>query len=199
MGNYYEGRLSIALRKDIPHQLMIDLISLCFWNYEKRNDEELKSHWKEEPLFKRKDISNISISYSFLLEDEENGRYLLEYEGENLCDEMYDEIWDKHIGYCVDINICTKRNFFENDSDLGQDFIDWLKPYAIEKFNYIGQIKDEDGTFEKEYFLDSLPFLEEKKQREFLCKGCEKDKPMALCKNYVYCKRAYEVAINRKE
>ena len=34
MGNYYEGRLSIALRKDIPHQLMIDLISLCFWYYE---------------------------------------------------------------------------------------------------------------------------------------------------------------------
>ena len=33
MGNYYEGTLSIPLKKDISHELRIALIEMCYWQY----------------------------------------------------------------------------------------------------------------------------------------------------------------------
>ena len=194
MGNYYEGKLTIALKKDIPHDLHLALINMCYW----KDEMKIPEKWKNEPIFKNDKFDRLRISYGFTMSEEDDEVSLLEYEGEDLCEifEEQEELWDRVCGYYVELNLCLKG--YKN---LCEEFIDWIKPYANIKYNYLGNIHDEDGYMNKDFFLDDTEFKKEIEKTKIVCGDCEKFCETAFCNNYFYCKKAFDkgVASVKKE
>lgn len=189
MGNYYEGTLSIPLKKDIPHELRIALIEMCYWQEEMN---KIPNKWKDEPIFKNDRFDRIRFEYGFVLKIDDEFE-TLEYEGEDLCDKsLYDEdFWKKLDGYFLKANFC-----FKGYKNVGEELVDFLKPYMDTRFNYLGNIKDEDGYYNKDFFIDDTEFKKEQEKRLKVCEGCEDRKETCFCENYYLCERAYLRGVN---
>lgn len=194
MGNYFQGTLTIPLRKDIPYELQLSLIKMCYW----QEKCEKPKNWEHEPCFQHKRWDYPNFSYGFILQDEtdSNSYNLLEYEGEPLCDEeLYPkEMWKFHIGYFFSIDFCMKEY-----QGLGELYVDWLRPYMDTKFNYLGEIKDEDRTYRKKFYIDEKLVKDKIESRRYLCNGCNYFVETDLCENYTICKRAYELGLNKSK
>jgi hypothetical protein len=184
MGNYYEGEISIALKLDTPHEILIDLIHMSYW----QNKMLIPEKYKEEPIFKNENFNRLKISYGFVFKENENVS-LIEYENEPLCELFQDEPekWKYLVNYYVKINVCLKG--YKN---LIEEFIDWIRPYTDSTYNYLGNIKDEDGYYNKDFYLDFTSFKKEIEESKMICKGCDNFWETSLCRNYKYCKQAFE-------
>lgn len=171
MGNYYEGELIFGLKRELPDNLLHDLL---FIGSDQNHGENIQSLLLYENLKSSKWMNHERAMYP---------SYNLEFN---------EGIW------CLGINFCMKGYRYQGD-DLGQDIYDFLHPYidqtAYDMTNggYIGKIEDEDGTYRKEFYVDYDQFNALVKSRQYLCKGCYKGIAGSLCNTWSYCKRAYDI------
>ncbi len=176
VGNYYEGNLAFGLKKDIPEDLLHDLSLLT-----KNCSEE--DFW-DKLLCKEFKESKWANHYRLLY-----AAYYLDF---------YKSPTDNYTGWCFSINFCMKGYRYDGD-DLGQDIYNFLHPYidqaAYDMTNggYIGKVKDEDGTYRKEFYVDYDQFNKIVEDRQHLCEGCYKEMADSLCDDWIYCKRAYDI------
>lgn len=187
MGNYFEGEISIALKLDTPHDILISLINMCYW----QDKMLIPEGYENEPIFKNENFDRLKISYGFVFK--ESDIYCVEYENENLCELFIEEPnkWNSLINYYVKINVCLKGY-----NNLIEEFIDWIRPYADDTYNYLGNIQDEDGYYNKDFYLDFKEFKEEHDKIKIICEGCENFYETSLCRNLKFCKRAFEKGKN---
>ena len=178
MGNYYEGNLCFCLKNDTPKDILYDLamISERENNYHTENLKVLNdTKWGKHNRFNYP---------SYFFERKE---------------------YDNYNFYSFEVNFCTKGYLYKND-DLGQDIYDFLKPYIDESVydmtigGYIGNVEDEDGTYNKSFFINYDYFNEEVNRRKYLCnENCYYYKNDILCNKYLMCKRAYDLGKNNKK
>ena len=175
MGNYYEGVLVFGLKKDIPEDLLHDLSLLT-----KDCDEE---NLLDKRLYKELKESEWINHYRPLYPT-----YYLEF---------YKSPTDEYTGWYFSINFCMKGYMCDGD-DLGEDIYDFLYPYIdptaynMTNGGYIGKIKDEDGTYCKEFYVDYTQYNKALESRKYICDGC-RENIGALCNSWFYCKRAYDI------
>lgn len=192
MGNYYEGTLRIPLKKNISKNLKNALIKMCYWQEEIKKPKE----WENEECFKHERWDYPNFSFGFVLKENEDIE-ILEYEGEDFNDETYypKKFWQNLVGYYLDIRFCMKGY-----NQLGEKYINWLKPFMDNKLsNYLGEIKDEDGTYKKQFFIDDTILKKEIDSRKYICNGCNNFNENFLCDNFDICKRAYNIGFNTKK
>ena len=123
-----------------------------------------------------------------------------EYSRENFI-VLQNEKWEF---YLFEIDFCMKGYRIGTD-DLGQDIYDFLKSYIDESVydmsdgGYIGRIHDEDGTYDKSFYVNYDIFNCEIEKRKYLCNAdCYYHKENCLCDKYVVCKRAYQLGEQNK-
>lgn len=184
MGNYYEGILTIPLLKNISEDLKKALIGLSYW----KETIEKPKLWEKESCFQHERWDSPKMSFGFILKSG-----YLEYEGEPIEDEtLYSkDFWNDLIGYYFQLNFCMK-----NYNNLGELYVEWLRPYVNTEYGYLGNIHNEDQSYNKDFFINEDIFKQEIKDREYLCKSCDKFISTCLCKNYFYCCRAYNLGKN---
>lgn len=170
MGNYYEGTLRFGLRSDIPKDVFHDLMLLSNKKYSIEDFKILKNEkWGKH---ERYDFP----CYEFNLTNY-NGREFYLFE----------------VGFCM-------KGYRINEDDLGEDIYEFLKPYIdttvydMSDGGFIGEVSDEDDTYEKQFYVDYDILIKEIKKRAHLCNSnCFYFKCNTLCKKYNICKRAYEL------
>ena len=74
MGNYFEGEISIALKLDTPHDILISLINMCYW----QDKMLIPEGYENEPIFKNENFDRLKISYGFVFK--ESDIYCVAYE-----------------------------------------------------------------------------------------------------------------------
>ena len=87
---------------------------------------------------------------------------------------------------------------YMEEFDLGKAMVDFFKPYLDKDLyednngGYIGNINDEDCTYDEDFFIDKVcqPIDEARKP---ICKGCCLEYQSSTCNNYHFCERAYEL------
>lgn len=178
MGNYYEGTLTFILRNDTPVEIINDLYKLshCSDQCEDYVKEDFKI-LQNTKWFKHKRFNY--PQYQFIKHDFDNrGTYEL------------------FIQFCM-------KGYIDGDDDLGQDIYDTLKPYidttAYDTSNgeNLGNIHDEDGTYDKTFYADEDILKQEIKRRKYVCnQDCGGYKENCLCDRYAGCRRAYIRGLN---
>lgn len=213
MGNYYEGDLRFVLKKDTPEDILKDLIKISFLNDRNKlsmmniSKKFLETDWLKH---ERCDYPN----YTFNICVKENDDYSLkEVEKEVLSflpniSEYFERLKEKNddiyeckkrnkkeiVSYVFDISFCMKGYQY-----LGEYIFDYLFPYidnSMYDMSYggcVGHIKDEDGTYDKFFFIDVNLYKKEIESRQYLCKDCKLGFPNELCKYWERCYRAYEI------
>ena len=169
MGNYYDGKLSFALKEDTPKDVIHDLLLLSSECY--------------------------SLSYFEVLQNEKWGKHkgydypnyrlqLKKYNGHDEC-------------YLFETDFCMKGYRVDGDC-LGEDIYEFLKQYIDETYydmsdgGYIGRIYDEDDTYNKTFYVDYTKFNKELEKRRHLCNSdCCYYREGVLCDKYIVCERAY--------
>lgn len=206
MGNYYEGKLTFILKKDTKKEILNDLESLMKTesitsDYENYDISGFSDKLKKTDFFKherwswpRYELSKIYYNpEGFTLYD----KYVFTdyYESEDDLDFIEGlEICN----YRFSVNFCMKMYRY-NRMDLGKIICNFLKPYIdltaydMSDGGYLGKIKDEDCTYDKSFFIDTEVYKKTIKEREFLCKGCDRYIEDSLCEHYKFCKRAYDL------
>lgn len=172
MENYYEGTLTFILRNDIPVEIINDLYKLSHCSdqcedYVKEDFEILQNtKW-----FKHKRFNYPQYQFT-----------------------QYD--FDNHRRYELFIQFYMKGYIDDND-DLGQDIYDALKSYIDESGydivnGYIGEVYDEDDTYNKAFYVNKDRLKEKMKKRKHLCNSkCHLYHKDRLCIHYKICHRAY--------
>ena len=180
MGNYYEGTLCFALRNDTPVEIINDLYKLSHCcdqckDYVKEDFEMLQNtKW-----FKHKRFNY--PQYQFIKH----------------------ELADR-ITYELLIEFCMK-GYREGGDDLGQDIYDTLKPYIDELSydlidGYIGNIYDEDGTYNRTFYVNEEKLKKRMEKRKYLCNSkCHLYHKDRLCIHYKICHRAYLIGKIQKK
>lgn len=96
-------------------------------------------------------------------------------------------------GDYVRLSICTKH--FKTNSILWM--IDMCRPYMVNdgpEDNYLGNISDEDGYYDKSFYINDEMFKNEMKKRYFICNpSCDKFNKDVACNFYDICIRAYNI------
>ena len=196
MGNYYTGDIIARINNKVPKELMDRLIDMS-------NEPNNGFHIDIIPeLTEINDRKLYEYKIDSLLDDlpektKEKAKKFTKGLGillENNYDTMSLKLEDYsiHKGYIIDIGCCTKYYFAEGIEEKIFSIIEELKPYRDDKDNYLGRIKDEDFTYEKDLFWDYKEFEKTKRDREFVCRGCDKPHENALCDYFNICKRAYD-------
>lgn len=185
MGNYYEGSFRLKLRTiDDELKNILEIIS--------HEDMQLKQEINH-PFFKGN--YHIGLEYGILI-----GRENETIEDDNLWDCSF-ESWEEYKNdedfqdYSIKgyyIYAYVNRKGYKDELSL---LLDFLKSYVPKDLNplVVGYVYDEDCTCDKDLYLDKEDFEKEQKQREFLCKECDKHIITKLCQNYQYCLRAYNM------
>lgn len=202
MGNYYTGNLQFYLKKDICPEDLKDLKKLD----ERVLDQTLyseriqRSRWFEHKrwdypiydLYKLYVYDENGPCKTYAYDDYGNRKYLL-----CLMEEEVDEEGLLFVGYELDVQICMKL-YRDDGNDLGEAIVGYLRPMCDSSIfdkerGSIGHIHDEDGTYNKEFYLDEKVFQEKKKKRSFLCENCAFDSEFFLCEDWEKCFRAYKL------
>jgi len=192
MGNYYTGDIIARINNKVPKELMDKLIDMS-----NKPSNEFRIHIIPE-LTEINDRKWYEYEIDFILSDDLSEEAKEFVKGLGFSLENHDDIFSKledysiHEGYIINIRCCTKRYFVEGIEEKILSLIEELKPYRDDKANYLGRIKDEDFTYEKNLFWDYKEFERTKKDREFVCRGCDKPHENALCDYFNICKRAYD-------
>lgn len=187
MGNYYEGNLLIPLRKDIPDKLKNALFKIS-----KHGNDEIPNEYIDQPCFQHERWNYPCFNFGSLLKEEDGSITTIDdIDGLNIqpINEIYEFIKKSFYCYYLRIDFCMKGYM-----QLGELYVNWLRPFMIKDkaFNYIGEIKDEDGTYHKKFYVDKDWLKQEERNRDYLCKDCP-NKVYGLCDFYNICKRAYDL------
>ncbi len=133
------------------------------------------------------------INYKDYMEDSKYDKYLSDQIAEAI-----DNIRDKNDVFKVwYINVsCNTKHYKETDCEssiLG--LIEALKEYKLTAAdNDIGYIKDEDFTYNRNFFWSDKEAEDEYERRKYLCDGCDSDRgKYNLCGKFKYCERAYNI------
>lgn len=194
MGNHYEADIVAKINNNVPKELMDKLVDmsrefegegpfidigpiLTKLNNQKWSEYELDYVLDDNLSEKAKEFAK-EMGFSF-----DNNRRLLFLKLED---------YSIHEAYILHITCSTKYYFSENVEQKILDLIEELKPYRDKEFNYLGKIKDEDCTYEKDIYWDYEEFEKAKRDREFVCRGCNQPHENTLCEYFDSCKRAYE-------
>ena len=170
MGNYYEGRLTFYLKKDIPEELVYDLYELSKDEIKKENLSFLKN---------TKWIQHERFSYPH-------------YYFESAVSDEGIKCWNLEIDFCM--------KGYQLGFDLGSSIYDVLKPYIEERLydmsygGSIGHIEDEDDTYDKIFYIDEELLEKEMERRSYICnKDCWYFRDKRLCDRYKWCERVYKL------
>ena len=181
MGNYYEGSFRVKLRT-WPEELGKIMLAIN----KKTNDIN-------HPFFKTNqdvylECGTLIGHYNDKLEDD----YLMEYSFEDWENEKYapDMVDYSLKGYYISAHV-NRKNYKDELSLL----LDLLKDFIPADLNplVVGKVQDEDGHCDKDLYFDRDAFDKMKKEREFLCKSCDRDSEHKLCPHFAYCRRAYSL------
>lgn len=182
MGNYYEGKLMIRLKNNLNKEVE----SFLMWLSDGMEKIDLSDFplFREHVYFKKNHYEYPNFEYGIIVSEKEDEWPIPYY---NIKE--YDIVQEDIIGKYLKIDICMKGY----DAHM-ESFLDLIRPYVDETApNYVGEIHDEDGRYNKRFYLDEKALLGEIKKREYLCAGCENNKPLTLCDYYTMCKRAYNI------
>lgn len=191
MGNYYEADIYARINNKAPKELMDKLIDLSNrvdpWDYYIGITPELTE-------INNKKWYEYEIDYVLLDELSEKAKEFAKDLGISLENNAFLKLEDYsiHKAYIINIRCCTKHYFTEGVEEKILNLIEELKPYRDGKDNYLGRIKDEDQTYKKDLFWDYKEFERNKRDREFVCHGCDKLHESILCNYFDICKHAYD-------
>jgi len=183
MGNCYQGTITIQLKDDLTKDVDDFLKWLSGGLQEKslndfplfRNHEYFKKENYNYPRFEYGRIINWDDDEWLFSYDEDISQYGIKTS----------DITGRYLK--IDINMKAYNNHMEC-------FLELIRPYIDESApNYIGEIHDEDGRYDKCFYANEDILLKEIKEREFLCSNCEWNHPLTLCNSYSRCKRAYDI------
>lgn len=170
MGNYYDGKLFFGLKEDIPKDVLHDLLLLSSEDYSSLDFLVLQN----EKWGKHKGYNY--PNYKFQLRKSNDHEY-----------------------YLFEIDFCMK-GYRNGDDYLAEDIYEFLKQYIDESVydmsdgGYIGRIHDEDGTYDKTFYINYDDFNKELERRKYLCsEDCYYYQKAVLCDKYDICKRAYQI------
>lgn len=167
MGNYYEGRMTFNLKKDLPKELLYELKILS------SGSEHSTEYFKV--LKDTKWLRHERYDYP---------EYILYIE-----DRCY--VFD--IKFCMKGYRYEGYNLGEDIYEFLKQYID-KSMYDMSGGGYIGRIQDEDETYDKTFYVDYDLFYNEIERRKFLCnKDCWYFRENNLCDKYTVCERAYEL------
>ncbi|MDO4282061.1 MAG: hypothetical protein Q4D02_00310 [Clostridia bacterium] len=201
MGNYYEGKLTFVLKKEIDDSILNDLQLLCDWNTHKL--EEFSEYFRKTKLSKHREAQSLGVQINYLISENEN---MLDEVSLIECQhyEEYAKAKGKmgaaitKLGYYVVVRLNTK--YYRSDGDLGEFICEYFKPfidtqlYDMTDGGYIGMVEDEDGTYKRSFYIDEKPLKEKLRSIEYLCKGCEQNiHKNYICEYVTLCKRAYDL------
>lgn len=151
MGNYYEGTVTIKLKKELPEDILNLLIHL------NENDGIKPSNFENEAYFQKDRWDSPKFEFGYwIIKDEETD--LLPFDFYNSEIKLQENNNDYIYGYYITINFCMKG--YNNHME---EFLEFIRPYIHENArNYLGHIEDEDGHYNKDFFIDEN--LEQKEQ-----------------------------------
>ncbi len=193
MGNYYTGDIVARINNKAPKEIMDKLI---YMSYEPPCNglhidiipelTEINGRkWHEYKI-------NSTLSDDLSEEAKEFAKGLGFSLGDYYAEFSKLEDYSIHEGYIIDIRCSTKHYFAEGIEEEILNLIEELKPYREDENNYLGRIEDENSTYRKDLFWDYKEFEITKKDREFVCRGCDKPHENTLCDYFDICKRAYD-------
>lgn len=221
MGNYYSGYIDFSLSNKIPIELVSDFLkirNLYFLTENKIFTKDIFSkQFIDSGFFDYENFDDIVVDHIYVLywNAETNG-YIKLMPNQDYITDFPKEIENYGIKYdfCsayISININTKH-FFTRGKDpdnlidliynLLCSYIDFDKDGYNKDTNpskyCIGKIQDEDQTYLKYYYPTKgrYEYLRELRSEGF-CGECELFELDAFCKNYKFCKRAYELGLNK--
>ena len=170
MGNYYTGSVAFELKKDTDKIKVLE--SLMEYKHTDDNDF-LKSEIGKSGLYER---LNIDLGYKV---------------GDQYYTEVENNTFDS---YVVVINVCSKA-FRDKHKDAMTLMLDYLRDDIVQSEDPIGQVYDEDSTFNKVYFTSKElenAFIERVSEiRKTVCTGCEWNNPEYYCEHYERCNAAF--------
>lgn len=182
MGNYYEGEMVFILRHDTPTEIIDDLRTLAKYRRQ-------CSAYNEDTfgiLQKTKWFKHERFYYP------------------NYYFETY-SCMHGSTGYVFKVVFYIEGYVIERD-DLGKDIYNTLKPYidepAYDIYNcqYLGKVHDEDGTYNKTFYVNEDKAKQEMEKRKYLCNSkCHIWNKNDLCDNYKICHRAYLIGQKQKK
>lgn len=160
MGNYYEGTLYLRFNKENGDKLFADLKILQEKHFDEKDlsvfSEIMRNaKWLTHP---RAFYPNFTIYRAYPLNDGEIIYYSVP-EDEDILEE-YREVMQEiksspYIGYEVSVSFCMKH--YKEEFDLGEAMVDFFRPYLDRSMygtdGYIGNIQDEDSTYDQDFFV----------------------------------------------
>lgn len=183
MGNYFQGTVIFKLKSNLGNEIESFLKWLSS-GMEESNLSDFPS-FKDHEYFKKKhyDYPRFEYGVVILVEGDE---WLFPYDDEI---KEYGFNQSDITGKYLKISVCMKG--YDNHIE---SFMKLIRPYIDNRAaNYVGEIHDEDGLYNKRFYVDEKKLVEEIKNREYLCADCEYNSPLTLCDYYTICKRAYNM------
>lgn len=192
LGNCYEGTFTLKLKKNIPDSLADLLQQLQKEDFNKK--ETIPAEFEEIKELINETWNEFSFEFGKIYgKKESNGEMYIDcvYEKEYLEDIKLYQIPEPEVsGLYISINIRTKKYI----KDSFDTFLSFIYPYmSDDNPMYLGNIRDEDGFYRKDYFFDENQAKQNLENRIKFCDGCEMLKGVVPCSYEPICRRSYEI------